>query len=49
MAEVLKLIAAIEWIALGVLVLHGVKKWNKRFSDMYDDLRKEIEEMDNGR
>lgn len=46
MTDVLKMIAAIEWIALGVLVLHGVKKWNKRFSDMYDDLKKGIEEME---
>lgn len=42
MAETLNLIASIEWMALGVWVMFGLRKWNKKFSDLYDDLKKEI-------
>lgn len=43
MADYLDIIAALEWIALGLLCLHGLRKWNKKFSDLYDELKKEME------
>jgi hypothetical protein len=39
MADLLKIIAALEWIALGLFCLHWVRKWNKQFSDLYDELK----------
>lgn len=48
MAETLKMIASIEWMAIGVLVLFGIRKWNKRFSKLHDELKKGIEEMNDG-
>ena len=33
MADILTIIAAVEWIALGLLVLWKLKKWNKVFQD----------------
>ena len=42
MSDLMTIIAALEWIALGFLYLHGLRKWNKKFSDLYDELKKEI-------
>lgn len=42
MADIVQLIASIEWIALGALVLWRLRWWNKKFSEMYEELRKEI-------
>lgn len=43
MAEYLQLIASIEWLALGVVVLIRLKQWDKRFSELDDELREEME------
>lgn len=43
MVDILTTIAAIEWIALGLLVLWKLKKWNKEFQDLYDDLKEDME------
>ena len=42
MADIMQLIACIEWIALGALVLWRLRWWNKKFSELYEELRKEI-------
>lgn len=43
MADTLQLIASLEWVALGVIVFIRLKKWNKRFSELYDELREDME------
>ena len=37
MTDVLTLIAAIEWIALGVLVIYRLSRWDKKFQELYDE------------
>ena len=32
------------WIALGVYCFFGLKKWNKRFSELYDELKGSVSE-----
>ena len=43
MADILEIIAAVEWMALGLLVLWKLKDWNKKFQELYDDLKEDVE------
>lgn len=43
MENLLQNIASGLWIALGVYCFFGLKKWNKRFGDMYDELKEAVE------
>lgn len=43
MENLLQNIASGLWIVLGVYRFFGLKKWNKRFGDMYDELKWEAE------
>lgn len=43
MSDILTTIAAVEWIVVGCLFLWRLRHWNRRFSDLYDELRKEID------
>lgn len=43
MADILTIIAAVEWMALGLLVSWKLKKWNKAFQDLYDELEEDME------
>lgn len=36
-------LAAVEWIVVGCLFLWRLRHWNRRFSELYDELRKEID------
>ena len=45
MADLMANIASALWIGLGVVVLCGLRKWNKRFQGLYDEL---MEDMKNG-
>lgn len=36
-------VAAIIWIALAVYVFCGMRKWNKRFAELYEELKWEVE------
>lgn len=36
-------IAAIIWIVLAVYIFCGMRKWNERFSELYDELKREVE------
>lgn len=36
-------IAAIIWIALAVYRFCDMQKWNKRFSELYEELKREVE------
>lgn len=43
MEILLQNIASILWIVLGVCVFFGLRKWSKRFSELYEELKDEIE------
>ena len=47
MADVLTIVAVVEWMALGVLLLRKMKYWNRVMQTLYDAL-KEDEEEKNG-
>lgn len=44
MYELLKDITCLLWLILAVMCFVGLRRWNKKFSDMYDDLKRRIEE-----
>ena len=44
MGDLLKLVASMEWIALGIIAFMKLRKWNKRFSELHDELLKTIRE-----
>ena len=35
-------IASIIWIALAVYVFCGMRKWNERFRELYEELKREV-------
>ena len=41
MEILLQNIASILWIVLGVCVFFGLRKWSKRFSELYNELKEE--------
>ena len=43
MENLLQAIAIGPWIVLGVYCFFGIRKWNKRFSELYDELKCEVE------
>jgi len=43
MADLMVNVAAFAWLILSVMFLRGLRKWDKKFSDLYEDLRREIE------
>ena len=44
MGDILQLVASMEWIALGIIFFVKLRKWNKRFSELHDELLKTIRE-----
>ena len=44
MEEILQLVAYLEWIALGIIGFVKLRQWNKRFSELHDELLKTIRE-----
>lgn len=44
MSEMFQTIAALMWMALSVVVFIGTRKWNKRFSDLYDSIKSQLGE-----
>lgn len=43
MENLLQDIASGLWIVLGVYCFFGLMKWNKRFSELYDELKGDVE------
>ena len=43
MENLLQNIASGLWIVLGVYCFFGLRMWNKRFSELYDELKREVE------
>lgn len=44
MAEMFQTIAALMWMALSVIAFVEIRKWNKRFSDLYNHVKREFKE-----
>lgn len=44
MADLLENIACSLWIVLAVIGFINLKKWNKNFSELYDELKRQIED-----
>lgn len=42
MENLLQNISSVLWIVLGVCVFFGLRKWNKLFSELYDELKEEM-------
>lgn len=42
MADTLTVIAAVEWIVAGILFLRMVRKWDKAFRELHEQLKEEI-------
>jgi len=42
MADILTVVAAIEWIVAGALFFWGLRRWNKKFEELYEQLKEEI-------
>lgn len=43
MADIMTIIAAVEWIALGLYVLWKIKNWNKKTQELYDYLKEDMD------
>lgn len=43
MENILQNIASGLWIVLGVYCFFGLRKWNKRASELYEELKREVE------
>ena len=43
MADILTIIAAVEWMALGLLALWKLKGWNRQMEELYEDMKKQWE------
>lgn len=43
MADILTIIAAVEWMALGLLVLWKLKGWNRKMEELHEDMKKQWE------
>ena len=43
MADILTIIAAVERMALGLLVLWKLKGWNRKMEELYEDMKKQWE------
>lgn len=43
MNDFLTIIAAVEWIVLGLFTFRKLRYWNRRYQALYDDLVKEMD------
>lgn len=43
MENLLQNIASVLWIVLGVFFFFGLRKWSKRFSELYEKMKDEVE------
>lgn len=40
MADILTIIAAVEWIVLSILTFWKLKGWNKKMDELYENMKK---------
>lgn len=38
-------LASVVWLILAVILFIDIKKWNKKFGELYDELQKDIDEL----
>ena len=43
MADIMMLIAAVEWIVLGILTFWKLRGWSKKIDELYEDMKKQWE------
>lgn len=43
MATILQNVASVLWLALGVYALYLLRKWDKNFNELYEELKREVE------
>lgn len=43
MADLLQVTASLMWIVLGILCWRRIAQWNRKFSVLYDDLKREMD------
>lgn len=41
MSDLLTIIAAVEWVVVGIFAFHRLRCWNRRFQALHDELMKE--------
>ena len=43
MAIILQNVASVFWLALAVYALYLLRKWDKNFNELYEELKREVE------
>lgn len=43
MATILQNVASVLWLELGVYALYLLRKWDKNFNELYEELKREVE------
>lgn len=43
MATILQNVASVLWLALDVYALYLLRKWDKNFNELYEELKREVE------
>lgn len=44
MADLMQLTSSLLWLALAITVYVRLRQWNKKFEELYDELKQKIEE-----
>lgn len=42
MAGIIEIVAAVAWLALAIATAMDLRKWNRRFSELYDKLKENL-------
>ena len=45
MADIMMFVASVEWIVLGILTFWKLRGWNKKMDELYEDMKKQWEEL----
>ena len=40
----LEIIVEIEWLVIGIIFFYGIRRWNKRFTELYNEMTAEDSE-----
>lgn len=43
MATIFQNVASVLWLALGVYALYLLRKWDKKFNELYEELKRGVE------
>lgn len=43
MENILQNAASVYWLGLGAYVLYLLRKWDKNFNELYDELKREVD------